>query len=332
MRDWLLTLAICACGKDAPAPSRLPNESAPTQHITQDSGAAAERAYPDLAAALVATIPADARVIGFGELHARRDRPAATSTLAAFTRALPVLADRLSDLVIETWLVDPGCGAPAVDATARIETAVERPAATRSEIAQLADAARASRIQPHAMTLHCADYAAVAPAGSEVDAAAMLSLTTRELRRIVTSTVAHRDADPRRIDRSRSAARQGSGSACGEGPACEEPGHRPWIAVYGGALHNNRFPEAGIADWSYAADADRATGGRFVEIDLVVPELAAASPAARREPWFPLAGAPRDPDHPVLVWTRGERSFVVILPPSSSAAPGTAPAPGAPGR
>jgi hypothetical protein len=52
---------------------------------------------------------------------------------------------------------------------------------------------------------------------------------------------------------------------------------------------------------------------------------AAASPAARREPWFPLAGAPRDPEHPVLVWARGERSFVVILPPA-------APAPGAPGR
>lgn len=102
--------------------------------------------------------------------------------------------------------------------------------------------------------------------------------------------------------------------------------------MYGGALHNNRFPEAGIAEWSYAADADRATGGRFVEIDLVVPELAAASPAARREPWFPLAGAPRDPDHPVVVWTRGERSFVVILPPSASAAPGPAPATGAPGR
>ena len=307
MRDWLLTLAVCACSKDAAAPPRAQNDPGERslQRITDDAGAAAPHAYADLAAALVATIPADARVIGFGELHARRDRPAATSTLAAFTRALPALADRLSDLVLETWLVDPGCGAPAVEATARIETAVERPARTRSEIAELVDAARAARVQPHAMTLHCADYAAVAPAGGEVDAAALLSLTTRELRRIVTSAVAHRDG---------------------------EPGHRPWIAVYGGALHNNRLPEAGVAEWSYAPDADRATGGRFVEIDLVVPELAAASPAARREPWFPLAGAPRDPDHPVLVWTRGERSFVVILPPAAPAAPGAAPAPGAPGR
>jgi hypothetical protein len=307
LRDWLLTLAVCACSKDAPAPPRA--QSAPGERslprVTEAPGAAAPHAYRDLAGALVATIPADARVIGFGELHARRDRPATTSTLAAFTRALPALADRLSDLVIETWRVDPGCGAPAVDATARIETAIERPATTRSEITELVDAARAARVQPHAMTLHGADSAAVAPAGGEVDAAAMLSLTTRELRRIVTSAVAHRD---------------------------EEPGHRPWIAVYGGALHNNRLPAAGVAEWSYAPDADRATGGRFVEIDLVVPELAAASPGARREPWFPLAGAPRDPDHPVLVWTRGERSFVVILPPAAPADRGAAPTPGAPGR
>jgi hypothetical protein len=278
LRDWLLTLAVCACSKDAPAPSR---------------------AYPDLASALAATIPADARVIGFGELHARRDRAPATSTLAAFTRALPAIADRLSDLVIETWLVDPGCGPPAVEATARIEAAVERPVATRSEVAVLADAARTAGVQPHAMTLHCADYAAVAPAGGEVDAAALLSLTTRELGRIVTSAVAHRDT---------------------------EPGHRPWIAVYGGALHNDRFPDPGVAEWSYAAAADRATGGHFVEIDVIVPELAAASPTARREPWFPLAGAPRDPGRAVVVWARGERSFVVVLPPALPTLP-----PGAPG-
>jgi hypothetical protein len=318
LRDWLLTLVacalgVCACGKDTPAPARAPLDPAePVERSPQqiadgsdaaapptEPGAAAPRTYPDLAAALMATIPGDARVIGFGELHARRDRPAAPSTLAAFTRALPAIAGRLSDLVIETWRIDPRCGQPAVQATARIEASVERPAATRSEIGQLIDAARAARIEPHAMTLGCADYKAVAPDGGEVDTQAMLSLTTRELRRIVTSAVAHRDG---------------------------EPGHRPWIAVYGGALHNDRFPAAGVAEWSYAADADRATGGHFVEIDVVVPELAADRPSARREPWFSLVSAPRDPARPVVVWTRGERSFVVLLPP----APPTAPPAGAP--
>jgi hypothetical protein len=253
------------------------------------------RTFPDLGAALLATIPADARVIGFGELHARTDRAPVTSSLASFTSALPAIADKLSDLVLETWLVDPACGKAAVQATTRIETTMKRPAQTKSEISELAAAARAAHIQPHAMTLTCADYAAAVPgntggpANREVDAAAMLTLTTRELTRIATSAVRHRD---------------------------HEPGHRPWIAVYGGALHNDRFPEPTVAEWSYAAAVDRATGDHFVEIDVIVPELAAADPVMQRQPWFPLVGAPRDPARPVVVWRRGERSFVVVLPRS----------------
>ena len=187
MRDWLLTLALCACGKDGAAPSRAPIEATPAgpessrEATTGTAGTAAlppHHAFPDLAAALVAIIPPDAWVIGFGELHARTDRAAPTSSLASFTRALPALAGRLSDLVLETWKVDPTCGTPAVAATARMEAQVLRPEATRSELAELADAARAAHVQLHVMTLTCADYAASAPAGGEVDPAAMLSLTS----------------------------------------------------------------------------------------------------------------------------------------------------------
>jgi hypothetical protein len=292
LRDCLLTLAICACSKDAAAPTAAPREAVAA---TAAPGLPAARGYPDLGAALIATIPADARVIGFGELHARTDRAQVKSSLASFTRALPAIADKLSDLVLETWLVDPACGKAAVQATAKIETTMKRPEETKSEIAELAAAARAAHIQPHAMTLTCADYATVVPgtgsgaADHEVDPVVILTLTTRELARIATSAVVHRDKEPR---------------------------HRPWIAVYGGALHNDRFPDPAVAEWSYAAAVDRATGGRFVEIDVIVPELAAADPVMQREPWFPLVGAPRDPAHPVVVWQRGERSFVVVLPPS----------------
>ncbi|HET7505319.1 MAG TPA: hypothetical protein VFK02_30075 [Kofleriaceae bacterium] len=329
MRIWLLTLLVCACSKDAPAPSPVPRETPRPQDTSSGANAPgrdppavgpataraepapslaaaaaapvpAAHAYPDLGAALVATVPADARVVGFGELHARTDRPVTTSSLARFTRALPAIAARISDLVLETWRIDPACGNTAVQTTTRLETVMKRPETTKSEIAQLVDAARAAHIQPHAMTLTCADYAAIGPAGGDVDPTAMLTLTTRELTRIATSAVRHRDREPR---------------------------HRPWIALYGGALHNDRFPDPGVAEWSYAAAVDLAAGGRFVEIDLIVPELAADDRVMQREPWFPLVGAPRDPARPVVVWTRGERSFVVILPPSDlrSSAPAAAP-------
>jgi hypothetical protein len=275
MRTLGVALALFACGKAAPPPP--PSAPALPSH----------RAYRDLGAALAATIPADARVVGIGELHARTDRPVTSSSLAAFTQALPAIADRLSDLVVETWVVALACGETAVQSTAVVEATMKRPVETKSEIEQLALAARAAAIQPHAMTLTCADYAAIAPAGGDIDPVAMLALVTRELTRIASSAVRHRD---------------------------QEPGHRPWIAVYGGALHNNQFPAASIAEWSYAAAIDRVTSNHFVELDVVAPALAEADPVSAREPWFPLVRAPRDPANPVVVWQRGERSFVANLP------------------
>jgi hypothetical protein len=78
-------------------------------------------------------------------------------------------------------------------------------------------------------------------------------------------------------------------------------------------LHNDRFPAEGVADWSYAARVDELTGNKFVEIDLIIPELAEADPAAERQPWFPLI---KIDDPAVRVWKRGERSFVVVFPRS----------------
>lgn len=290
-RVALLTLA--ACGRD-PAPSRPAAAATHATHATSARPATpattrapdgaggpalpAHRTYADLGAALRGTIPDDARVIGVGELHARVDRAPVRSALAAFTVAMPAIADRISDLVVETWIVNQRCGQAAVAATKRVETEVKRPVETKSEIALLADAARTAQVQPHAMTVTCKDYETLA------DPVAMLTLTTRELTRIATSAVHHRD---------------------------REPTHRPWIAIYGGALHNDRFPAEGVAEWSYASAVDEATGGHFVELDLIVPELAEADEPSHKEPWYPLAKAARSE---VAVWTRGERSFVVILP------------------
>ncbi len=295
--------AAAACGKGGPpssAPAGSAARPAPGSAVAAGSAGAAagaaasgaaaaaaalppHRRHPTLAEALRATIPEDARVIGFGEIHARVDRAQVRSALAAFTEALPSFGDRVSDLVVETWIVDPKCGKQAVTATRKIETEVKRPEATKSEIALLADAARAAKIQPHAMTLSCKDYEQLAPEKGSPDPVAMLGLVTRELSRIATSAVRHRD---------------------------KQPGHRPWIAVYGGALHNDRFPAAGVAEWSYADSVDLASDGHYVEIDLIVPEFAEPDKSSQAQPWFPLLAAA----DAVLVWTRGERSFVVILP------------------
>lgn len=285
MRRAVLGLLL-ACGSNGkappPAPKAVPDAAIA---VVVDAGPPLpeHRAYADLAAAIAATVPAATRVVGFGELHARIDRAQVPSALSRFTAALPAFGERVSDLVVETWIVDPKCGKAAVETTAKVEREVKRPAATKSEIALLADAARATKIQPHAMTLQCKDYEKLAPKNGEADPLAMLTLTTKELQRITVSAVKHRDNDP---------------------------AHRPWIALYGGALHNDRFPGAGVAEWSYAETVDLTTDGKYVEIDLIVPEFAEADKVSQQQPWFPLVAAASR----VLVWKRGERSFVVILP------------------
>ncbi len=263
---------LVACGKDAAAPEPPPVK--PTSPPTQR--------YPDLGAAIAAIVPADARVVGFGELHSRTDKQIVRSSLAAFTAALPAFADKLSDLVVETWVVDQKCGSAATEATARVETTMRRPAATKNEIGALAEAARAAKIQPHAMRVTCDDYATLAPPGKDIDPVALLTFTTNELRRVTTEALAKPNGD------------------------------RPWIAVYGGALHNDRFPAKGVEDWSYAASIDAATHDHFVEIDIIVPELAEGDATSQAQPWYPLLADRKD----LVVWQRGERSYVVILPRS----------------
>lgn len=282
-----LLLVSAACGKatahhdDARTPE--PVKPAPD---ARRAPSAQVQTYDDLGAALAAIVPADARVLGFGELHARTDRTQPVrSTLAHFTaEALPAIADKLSDLVIETWLVDKGCGKQATEATAKVESTMKRPVETKSEIGELADAARKAGIQPHAMRVTCDDYTRIAPQGKPIDVVAMLELTTKELGRIATEAVLHRD---------------------------KEPSHRPWIALYGGALHNDRFPEASVADWSYAAKVDAVSANHFVEIDLIVPELAEADPVLQKQPWY---GVVKTAGAKLQVWKRGERSFVIVLP------------------
>jgi len=49
-------------------------------------------------------------------------------------------------------------------------------------------------------------------------------------------------------------------------------------------------PDKGVEEWSYAAKVDAITHDHFVEIDLVVPELA-GDDASMRTPWYPLVAA-----------------------------------------
>jgi hypothetical protein len=242
--------------------------------------------HDDLATAVTSVLPLSTRLVGIGELHARTDLPSAPSTLARFTEAvLPALADRTSDLVLETWTTDPSCGKVSAQATESLRAATRRPAATQDDLGSLVQNAKQRGVRAHAMRVTCDDYRAMADGGDQA-IVHMMDLTTAELTRLSTAL----------LTRSPNEA-------------------RPLVIVYGGALHNDRFPDTGVETWSYAAAVEQPSRQTYVELDLIVPELAEVDPATARKPWAPLLGVSRR----VVTYRRGERSYVIILPRAAKA-------------
>ena len=296
---WCAALLLLSCCRESGRAKPLAQAAA---HTDQPAAAAAAGAppteepvadgallpvYDDLGAALTALAPPGTRVLGLGELHARTDRPAATSALARFTaEGLPALAPRMAHLVLETWAVTGDCGEVAARATAAVAAQVRRPRTTQRELGALVARSQALRVAAHAMTVRCEDYQVMAK-GDDAAIAHLLDLTTSELGRLGAALVARTTAQ------------------------------RPLVVIYGGAMHNDREPQPGLEPWSYAAAVEAASEHTFVEVDLVVPELGLADPTTMRQPWAHLLG--KSPK--VVAVRRGERAYTLLLPASSATPP-----------
>lgn len=287
---FLLLLAVfgmpLAC-KSRPKPTPAPAEvTAPAPPIAAPEPIGPLRTRT-VAEALNAIVTPEDAVIGVGELHERVGQASKRSALGMFIdQALPVLGPQAAYLIVETWSPPPACGSVATNVTKSIETAVQRPAETKSEVAQLADAARAAGITPVAMRFSCADYALLGTAArksSDDQIITMLDLTTREL--AAQTNAAWRN--------------QGSSAS------------RKRIIVYGGGLHNNRHPSAGVEQWSYAATLDAEALAHYVEIDWYPRALAYTDPSVSKTGLLPEPN-----DHPNDVWVipQGERSYLLLLP------------------
>ena len=244
------------------------------------------RELPDTASAIAMILAENPtpRVYAIGEYHQTRSAIARTSPLARFTREIiSLLEPHAHYLVVEAWLDD------ACDSSKQLQhdvaAATGRPAATAMEMMQLVRASRQLRIATHALPMTCIEHDAMLDAYGRVDFLLLLEVITDKLHESARAVL---DADP--------------GSS---------------VIVYGGALHNDLYPRWPLDELSYAKPLARELGGRVLEIDLVVPEVVAAMPMVRDEPWFPLIG--RASPSRVIVWERGPSSYVVILPAQSEA-------------
>lgn len=221
------------------------------------------------------------RILGVGELHQVVDGPQGPAAIDWFTeQLLPVLAPSATDLVIETWVFEGGCGEQEQVVVEALPEATNRPPETEDAIVRLARVARELGVTPHALELSCDDYEAVVGPDGGIVYEQLLAVMTRELGALARQGLATPDAR---------------------------------VILYGGAVHNDLHPRPALAAYSYATALAALEGGQaYMELDLYPPGMAAQQAGFADEAWFPLIDA-TGPDHLVL-WERDPNSLVVLLP------------------
>jgi hypothetical protein len=143
-----------AARPDAARPDARPGAHRPKQALDPSDRLPPFRRYADVVTAMLDLIPPQTRVLGLGELHVRSDRTPARSALSVFTdEVMPAIADRVSDLVLETWIVDKKCQAKGAAASKRIEQAMKRPAETQRELGTGIGRVSGAGVKVHALRM-----------------------------------------------------------------------------------------------------------------------------------------------------------------------------------
>jgi len=255
-------------------------------------------------------------IVAFGEYHQTLATAKIPSALHRFTVDIfPALKVRMSHLVVETWMTDGRCGEAERAVTADVEKTTERPAATENEIETLLRAAVAAQVTPRILSVSCADYEAMRGAAG-VDYDKTLRLTARALQLAILRAL----GDARRAGRAGATA-AGTATATAGAAAATVVAPRGFVAVYGGALHNDVAPAAELAPYSFAPAVGAAVLGRYVEVDLVVPEYVRASAAVRAQPWWRAYTRAHAPRGATVLVRQSARSYVVVFPAASSRPP-----------
>ncbi len=259
---------------------------------------ASARYFDSASAAVLSLVQKKPRVVAFGEYHQVKGRSAAPSALKHFSdEILDALAPRSAELIAETWLPQGRCGKTEEVAVAKVEETIKRPEATESELVTMIKRAKAGGVQPRILNLSCAEYEQIQPKDGPTDYVALLRIITEQLKKNI-------DAARQRI------AKAGK-------PAADK-----MVLVYGGALHNDLFPQQELETFSFAKTVQKETGGRYVEVDLYVPEYIESDEKLRAEAWF-VAWQRAEPAHAqqIAVISRSPSSHIVIFPRTAAVKP-----------
>jgi hypothetical protein len=235
-------------------------------------------------AAIATLMPDPGGVIAFGELHQTKATAKVRSAISRFTdEILPVVAPHASHLIVETWITRGTCGEAEAQVTKEVARTTERPVETESEIMKLLRRAKELGVAPHVLDVGCEEYAVLAGTNGAVDYDKLLTITNQHLER-----------------------------AIGQGLLLPRAPGRPLVVVYGGALHNDLFPDPTLAKYTFGRHVHAATRGAYREIDLYVPEMVYTTPALHAEPWYRAWKQAGVGDSEVLI-ERSPRSAILVF-------------------
>lgn len=282
----------------APAPAPAPPPPAPSvDSVVPAPSAAAEPracgeqgclAFPSPEAAFSYVLQSAPRVLAVGEAHAQQGiRGVRSSTRRFAEQLLPMLSGKSKHLVIE--LLVANCQAKTVSGVAKTQAPVTENQAkgNQSEFVTLGKVAQRLGIEPQALAPSCKDYDAVVAAGDDA-LSQLLTLIAEETRKSIEALLLRPES---------------SGQI---------------VVTYGGALHNDLVPRSGQEAWSFGPALRDASGGKYVELDLIVPEFVKDSEAWRKLPWF----AAFDREHlsdETLLYRPSPGSFALIFPKTDAA-------------
>ena len=242
--------------------------------------------YDSLAEAFESTLVGKPRLVAVGEAHAQKGTVVASSAKHFTETILPRLAGRASDLLVELMNPPSGC-APTTEVVRRKQEVVTRVQAPtdQGEYVAMGERARHLGIVPDLLRPSCADLEAVKAAGDDSISASleMIARLTRAQAVKLLDRDAHTPGDADKL-----------------------------VITYGGAIHNDLDPPKERAAWSFAPALSAYTEGRFVAVELFIPEL--IDDSDRWKSWFFYRYYdPAKLGAKTTVFHRGN-TFVIVLP------------------
>jgi hypothetical protein len=305
-RAFLLPLLLAGCGNreaaapitTGPEPSATAVASAPAPlapaappadpKLGKPCGPLECRLFDAPEDAFAVVLASKPLALGMGEAHAQKGMEGVDSSAKRFTeKLLPALRGRASDLVVELMLPPKGCAKPAAEKQVRAEqreVTKHQAEGNQNEYLAMNEAARKVSIVPDALRPSCADLEAAAKAG---DGAVPKMLETI----------------------ARLAGEKGAELVAKN----QKAGADKVVVLYGGALHNDAEPRPERAAWSFGPALQKATAGRYADLDLFVPESIQDTESWKAMPWYPHYDRAAHGGATVLFKT-GPASWVMIFP------------------